>query len=154
MLRLDHLRLGEDLRWLWPLPVSIKDWWVGPREQVLNVPITCQWYGPGKSSSRPSTENWLCPHCFNSYTGRETGYEPADQLAGVLFIMSGAPFLESSGPAQLCWWLCERLLCVDRVRYIWSGAIRGLSVRCMWHVGWVSPIGCTSIQIVATLRYE
>jgi hypothetical protein len=26
---------------LWPPPVSVKDRWVGPREEVLNVPITC-----------------------------------------------------------------------------------------------------------------
>jgi hypothetical protein len=55
---------------------------------------------------------------------------------------------------KLCWRLCERLLCVDRVRYIWSGTIRRLSVGCMWRVGRVSPVGCTSIRIAATLGYE
>jgi hypothetical protein len=48
----------------------------------------------------------------------------------------------------------ERLLCVDRIRYILSRTICGLSVGYVWHVGRVSPAGCTSIRIVATLKYE
>jgi hypothetical protein len=36
--------------------VLVKDRWVGPREQVLNVPIIGQRYGPGKPSSWLSTE--------------------------------------------------------------------------------------------------
>jgi hypothetical protein len=48
----------------------------------------------------------------------------------------------------------ERLLCVDCVRYVWSETIRGLSVGCVWRVGQVSLAGCTSIRIIATLRYE
>jgi hypothetical protein len=47
--------------------------------------------------------------------------------------------VRSSGSIYRCWWLHERLLCVDHVRYIWSGTIRGLSVECMWRVGQVSP---------------
>jgi hypothetical protein len=39
MLRLDNLRPDGALRWLQPPHVSVKDRWVGPREQVLNVPI-------------------------------------------------------------------------------------------------------------------
>jgi hypothetical protein len=45
----------------------------------------------------------------------------------------------------------ERLLYVDHVKYVWSETIRGLSVGCLWCVGRVSPTGCTSIRIVATL---
>jgi hypothetical protein len=48
----------------------------------------------------------------------------------------------------------KRLLCVDRVRYVWSGAICGLSVEYMWRVGRVFPAGCISIRITATLGYE
>jgi hypothetical protein len=48
----------------------------------------------------------------------------------------------------------ERLLCVDRMRYVWSGTICGLSVGCVWHVGLVSHAGCISIRIVTTLGYE
>jgi hypothetical protein len=39
----------------------IKDQWVGPREQVLNVLITCWCYGPGKPSNWLSTEAYLFP---------------------------------------------------------------------------------------------
>jgi hypothetical protein len=48
----------------------------------------------------------------------------------------------------------ERLLCVDHVRYVWSRTIHRLSVGCVWRVGRVSPTGCTSIRIAATLGYE
>jgi hypothetical protein len=140
MLRLDDLRPGGVLRWkaedhrlgksrseMWkagtskvvpPLPVSVKDRWVGPREQVLNVPIACRRYVPDKPSSRSSIESWLYPHYFNGCLGREAEYESMDRSAVVLWIGSWALFLGSSGPAQLCWWLCESLLCVDRVRYV------------------------------------
>jgi hypothetical protein len=46
------------------------------------------------------------------------------------------------------------LLYVDSVRYIGSRAIHKLSVECVWHVDQVSSIGCTSIRIAATHRYE
>jgi hypothetical protein len=36
--------------------MSMKERWVGPREQVLNVPIACWWYGPSESSSLSSTK--------------------------------------------------------------------------------------------------
>jgi hypothetical protein len=134
--------------------VSIKDRWVGPREQVLNVPIACRCYGSGKPSSRPPTEGWLYPHYFNDCLGRETGYGSMNRSANMLWIVLGTLFLRSSGPAQLCRWLCERLLCVDHVRYVLSGTIRGLSVGCVWRLGRVSPAGCTSIRIDTTLRYE
>jgi hypothetical protein len=97
---------------------------------------------------------WFYPHCFSDCLGRETGYGPADRSAGVLWIVSGALFLESSGSVCHCWWLRERLLCVDHMRYVWSGTIHGLSVGCVWRVGRVFPAGCTSIRIDATLRYE
>jgi hypothetical protein len=93
-------------------------------------------------------------HCFNVCLWRETGYRPVDWSFGVLWIVSGDIFLGSNGPAQLCWWLCERLLCVDHVGYICSRTIHRLSVGCVWRVGQVSPAGCISIRIVATLGYE
>jgi hypothetical protein len=82
--------------------VSVKDRWVGPREHVLNIPITCWRYGPSKPSSMSSTDAWFCPHCLIGWLGRETGYGPMDRSAGVMWIVSGALFLESSSPAQLC----------------------------------------------------
>jgi hypothetical protein len=37
--------------------MSVKYQWVGPREQVLNIPIACWCYGAGKTSSLTSTES-------------------------------------------------------------------------------------------------
>jgi hypothetical protein len=87
--------------------MSVKDRWVAPREQVLNVRIACWWYRATKPCSLLSIYACFCPHCFNGWLGRETGYGPTDRLAGVSWIVSGAPFLGSSGPAQLCWWLVK-----------------------------------------------
>jgi hypothetical protein len=70
---------------------------------------------------------------------REAGYGPADRLADVLWIVSGALLLGDSGSIQICGQLCERLLCVDRVRYVCSWMIRGMSVESVWHVGQVFP---------------
>jgi hypothetical protein len=96
-------------------------------------------YGPSKPSSRPSIRGWLYPHCFIGWLGRETGYGLVNRSPGVLWIVSGALFLWSSGPAQLCWRLRERLLYVDRVRYVWSRIIQGLSVESVWCVGRIFP---------------
>jgi hypothetical protein len=96
-------------------------------------------YGPSKPSSRPSIGGWLCPHCFIGWLGRETRYRPVDRSADMLWIVSRAFFLRSSGSAQLCWWLCKRLLYVDHMRHVWSGTIRGLSEGCVWRVGRISP---------------
>jgi hypothetical protein len=135
-------------------PVSVKNRWIGHREQVLNIPIAYRWYESCKASSWISTEGWLCPHCFMGWLGRETWYGPVDRLAIVIWIVSRALFLGNIGSAQLCWWLYERLLCNDCVRYVWSRTIRRLSVGCVWCVSRVSPVWCTSIRIVATLGYE
>jgi hypothetical protein len=48
----------------------------------------------------------------------------------------------------------EKLLCIDRVRDVWSRTIHGLSVGCVWHIGLVSPVKCTSIRITVTLGDE
>jgi hypothetical protein len=85
---------------------------------------------------------------------REAGYGPTDRLASVLWVGSGALLLRSSGSIQICQRLCGRLLCVDHMRYVWSGTILGLNVGCVWHVGWVSPAECTLIRIAVTLGYE
>jgi hypothetical protein len=81
----------------------------------------------------------LYPHCFNGWLRRETGYGPMDRSAIVLWIVLGALFLRSSDSVHHCWWLRERLLCVDRVRYVWCMTIRGLSMGCVWCVGRVFP---------------
>jgi hypothetical protein len=93
LLRMVNLRPDEVIRWkvedrrlrksgsvMWKVStskvvassVSVKDWRVGPREQVLNILNACWRYGSGKSSSLSSTNAWFCPHCFNGCVGRET----------------------------------------------------------------------------------
>jgi hypothetical protein len=86
--------------------------------------------------------------------GREAGYGPVDRMTVMLSIVSEAILLRCSGSIQICWWLYEMLLYVDRVRYVWSWTIHGLSVESVWRVGRFSPTGCTSIRIAATLGYE
>jgi hypothetical protein len=71
--------------------------------------------------------------------GREAGYRPADQMVVMLWIVSGALLLRCSGSVQICWRLYERLLYVDRVRYVWSWTIHGPSVESVWCVGRVFP---------------
>jgi hypothetical protein len=93
-------------------------------------------------------------HCFISWLERETGYGPAERLAGVLGIVSGALFLGSSDSVQLCQWLMEGC----HVRGPPAGSVRRVYVD--WHVkrtcrvGRVSSVGCTSIRITTTLGYE
>jgi hypothetical protein len=81
------------------------------------VPMSKYWlyrsdagvYEPSKPSSWLPTDAWLCPHCFIFWLTRETRYRPVDRPAGALWIVSGALFLRSSGPSQLCWRWCKRL---------------------------------------------
>jgi hypothetical protein len=69
----------------------------------------------------------------------ETGYRPTNWSASVMGIVSGALFLRSSGIRPNLSVTHERLLCIDHTRYVWSGTIRGLSMGCVWRVGWVFP---------------
>jgi hypothetical protein len=66
---------------------------------------------------------------------REAGYGSADWMTIVLWIVSGALLLRCSESIQICWRLYETLLYIDRVRYVWSWTIRGLSVKSVWRVG-------------------
>jgi hypothetical protein len=61
---------------LWPPPVSVKNRWVGPREQVLNVPIACRCYRPGKPSSLPSTDGSFTPTASMAGSGDKLGTDP------------------------------------------------------------------------------
>jgi hypothetical protein len=54
-----------------------------------------------------------------------------DRSAGVLGIVSGAIFLWSSEIRPNLSVTHEMLLCIDHVRYVWSGTIHGLSVGCV-----------------------
>jgi hypothetical protein len=51
----------------------------------------------------------------------------------------GSPSSRGSGSIQICWWLRERLLYVNHVRYVWSRAICGPSVENVWRIGRVFP---------------
>jgi hypothetical protein len=120
------------------MSVLVKDQWVGPREQALNVPIACRWYGPGKPSSMLSIDVWLCP-VLHWLAQRETVYGPADRSAGVLWIMSGALFLRSSDSIQLCRWFVKGC-------HIWglpTGSVRRAYVdwreKCMCYIDRVFP---------------
>jgi hypothetical protein len=69
-------------------------------------------------------------------SGEKLGTDP---WRSVLWIMSTAIFLESSGSVHRCWRLCERLLCVDHMRCVWFRTILGLSMGCVWRVGRIFP---------------
>jgi hypothetical protein len=114
--------------------VSIKDLWVDPREQVLNVLIACRWSGSGKPSSLVSTDVWLS--LLLHWLARERNWVwtcGSDKRHIVDCVRS------SFSREQ---WLCptlsmthKRLLYVDHIRYIWPRAIRGSSVESMCRVG-------------------
>ena len=94
-------------------------------------------------------------YCFNGCHGRETEVGPADRSAGVLGIVSGALFLGSSRIRPTLLGQCKRLSYADGVREAYgrvsyADQSRGNVCR----VDWVSPAGCTSIRIAATLGYE
>jgi hypothetical protein len=56
--------------------MSVKDRGIGTREQVLNVPIVCQRYGPGKLSSLPSTESGFTPTASMAILREKLGMNP------------------------------------------------------------------------------
>jgi hypothetical protein len=86
----------------YPPPVSVKDRGVGTREQVLNVPIACQWYGPGKPISLLLTDVWLKRTASMAVLGEKLRQVPRTIQPG-WEVESGAFFLGSSESVQLCW---------------------------------------------------
>jgi hypothetical protein len=56
--------------------VSVKDHSVGPHKQVLNVPIACRLYGPGKPSSWSPSEAWLTLPASLAGSGEKLGTDP------------------------------------------------------------------------------
>jgi hypothetical protein len=57
-------------------PVSVKDRWVGPREQILNIPITCWWYRPSKPSSLTLIDGGFTPIASMAGSGEKLGMDP------------------------------------------------------------------------------
>jgi hypothetical protein len=91
---------------LWPLPLSVKDRWVSLREQVLNILITCWWYGPMKPCSLPSTGVWLKCTTSMIVLGEKLRWVPWATQSG-WEVESRALFLESSASVQPYWWLTK-----------------------------------------------
>jgi hypothetical protein len=56
--------------------VLVKDRWVGPREQVLNILIAYRCYGPGKTSSLTSTDDGFTPIASMAGSGEKLGTNP------------------------------------------------------------------------------
>jgi hypothetical protein len=116
------------------MPVLVKDRWVGPREQVLNVQIGYRWYGPGKPSSLLPTDVWLSP--LLHWLARERTWVwtcESDGQCAVDYV--GSPFSREQWLYPTLSMTREGLLYVHHVRYVWSRAIRGPSVESMWRVG-------------------
>jgi hypothetical protein len=85
---------------------------------------------------------------------REAGYGPVDRSADIMWIVSEALFLRSSGPAQLC----QRLV---KNCHVWGPpagsvcqAYMNWCGKRMWHVGQVFSYRVYINQITVTLGYE
>jgi hypothetical protein len=89
--------------------------------------------GPSKPSSLSSTKAWLKPTASFSGLGGKLGMDP--QIIQPVSCGSGRePYFGGSGIRLNLLVTCERLLCVDRVRYVWCRTIRKLIIGCMWLV--------------------
>jgi hypothetical protein len=127
---------------LYPPPVSIKDRWIGPREQVLNVPIACWWYG----SSTPTAS-----------------------MIGLGEKLGTNPRISHLACWGLCW---EPLFsgAVESVQ-IYHRLMKGCHALITWDIYGLGPyadwawdacgvlvrfshVGCILIRIIVTLRYE
>jgi hypothetical protein len=135
--------------------VLVKDRWIGPHEQVLNVPITYWYYGPSKPSSLTSTEGDFTLTASMVGLGEKLGTDPQIGQLVMLWIGSRALFSQEQ-------WLCPSLLTASRkVAICGPREIRMVDghtrIECGKHVACCSgfPLaGCTSFQIAATLGYE
>jgi hypothetical protein len=116
----------------------VKDRWVSPHEQVLNISIVYWYMGP--VSLVAYHQQKLALSLLLHWLAWERNWvRPHGSSAGVLWIVSGALFLRSSGIRPNLFVACEMLLYVDHVRYVWSMVICGLSVESGWRVGRVFP---------------
>jgi hypothetical protein len=86
--------------------MPIKDWGVGTREQVLNVSIVCQWYGPDKPCSLSSMGAWLKRTASMAVLGEKLKRIPRTTQSG-WEVESGALFLRSGASVQACWRLVK-----------------------------------------------
>jgi hypothetical protein len=106
------------------------------------VPVSKFWtyrshagvYGPSKPSSLSSTDVWLKPTTSLVGLGEKLRWVPRTTQPS-WEVVSGALFLESSSISPTLLMTHKRLLYMDHVRYVWSRAIHGLSVECVWRIG-------------------
>jgi hypothetical protein len=118
--------------------MSIKDRGVGTREQVLNIPIACRCYGPGKPSNRLSTDIWLS--LLLQWLCWERNWVVDLRITQPGWGLCREPFFSGAvGSLQWCWWLAEG----SHVRGPPAGSVHRAYVDCLGkhtcHVGWVFP---------------
>jgi hypothetical protein len=128
--------------------VSVKDRGVGTREQILNVPIACRWYGPGKPSSQPSTGAWLKPTDSMSFLGEKLSWVPRATQPG-WEVESGTLFSGAIVSVQPYRWLVKGC----HVQGPPAGSIRRAYVdwrgKRTYHIGRVFPC---SVYIYSNCR--
>jgi hypothetical protein len=101
---------------------------IGPHEQVLNVMITCWWYGPSKSILLVDNRCLTLPLLLQWLWGVEKMDEDPQIGQPTYWGCSWEfLFLKSSSPVQHCWWLHERLPRTGTARRKRTGGIRRLA---------------------------
>jgi hypothetical protein len=128
---------------LYSPPVSVKNQWVGPHEQVLNIPIAWWWYGSSKPSSLSLTEAWLKSTASLVGLGEKLGTNPWIGQSAWCELYQEPFFSKAVGSVQVC----QRLVKGCHVRGLAVGSVHIVLVG-------ISPVGFTSIWITVTLRYE
>jgi hypothetical protein len=131
--------------------MSVKNRWVGPCEQVLNVPITCRRYRPGKPSSSCQQKVVFTPTI--SMVGSEEklgidlriGQASCHGLCRKPFFSGAVALLSSVNKFTKG--------CYTRTMRDTYGRGPYMDRACDVLVEF-SSAGCTSIQIAMTLEYE
>jgi Cft2 family RNA processing exonuclease len=136
------------------MSVSVKDRWVGPLEQVLNVHIVYQWYVSGKPSSMSAID--VCLSSLLHWLAQERNWvRTYGSVSRCAVDYVGSPFSEEQ-------WLCPTLS-MTRERLPRTGTARRKRMSSVHGLEWkayvscwlgFSPTWCTSIRIATTLRYE
>jgi hypothetical protein len=117
--------------------VSIKDHSVGPREQVLNVPIACRCYGPGKPSSWSSSGAWLTPPASLAGSEEKLGTDPRISQPACHGLCQELFFSGAMGSIQIC----RRLVKGCHVRVPLAGSV------CRAYVDWRGKRTCRVGQV-------
>jgi hypothetical protein len=106
--------------------VSVKNQGVGTREQVLNVLIACQCYGPDKPSHLLSTDAWLKPTASMVVLGEKLRRVSWATQSG-WEVESGALFLRSSSIRPTLSVTRKRLPRTETARGKRTSGLRGLA---------------------------